>query len=254
MIAADLAAALDPVILAQQAGITPDPWQADVLRSASKRRLLLCCRQSGKSTTTAVLAVHRALYRPGALVLMLSPSLRQSGELFKKATAIYGDLGRPVPADSETALTLTLTNGSRIVSLPGTEATVRGFSGASLIIEDEASRVPDDLYAAVRPMLATSDGDLVLLSTPFGQRGHFYQSWENGGPAWERTMVTAHDCPRISESFLAEERQQLGDLAYRSEYMVEFCDTEMSAFSSEHILAALDDDLEPMWPAVQEVA
>src|SRR4051812_42299363 len=160
VIAADLAMALDPVVLAKRAGIEPDVWQADVLRSPSKRRLLLCCRQSGKSTTTAILGLHRALYRPGSLVLMLSPSLRQSGELFRKAISIYRDLGRPVQAQAETALTLTLTNGSRVVSLPGQDATIRGFSGASLIIEDEAARVDDPLYEAIRPMLATSDGDL----------------------------------------------------------------------------------------------
>jgi hypothetical protein len=237
VIATDLAAALDPVVLAERAGIIPDSWQADVLRSPSKRRLLLCCRQSGKSTTTAILGLHRALYRPGSLVLMLSPSLRQSGELFRKAIGIYRDLGRPVQAQSETALTLTLTNASRIVSLPGQDATIRGFSGASLIIEDEA----------IRPMLATSDGDLVLLSTPFGARGHFWQAWEDGGPVWERTRVDAYQCPRISDAFLTEERQQLGDLAFRSEYLVEFCDTEENVFSSEHIAAALDDTITPLW-------
>src|SRR3712207_2598818 len=101
-LASDLALALDPVALARRAGIEPDPWQADVLRSASPRQLLNCCRQSGKSTTVAVLAVHTALYDPGALVLLLSPTERQSSELFKKCTAIYRALGRPVPAESET--------------------------------------------------------------------------------------------------------------------------------------------------------
>jgi hypothetical protein len=249
VIAADLACALDPVVLAERAGVTPDPWQARVLRSPSKRRLLLCCRQSGKSTTTAILGLHRALYRPGSLVLMLSPSLRQSGELFRKAISIYRDLGRPVPAEAETALTLTLTNGSRVVSLPGQDATIRGFSGASLIIEDEAGRVDDLLYEAIRPMLATSDGDLVLLSTPFGQRGHFFEAWERGGDVWERTRVDAYQCPRISAAFLAEERQQLGDLAFRSEYLVEFCDALDSVFSSEHLAAALDDSVAPLWGA-----
>src|SRR5215203_6670706 len=119
VIAADLAAGLDPVVLAHRVGLEPDPWQADVLRSVAPRQLLNASRQSGKSTTVALLNVHTALYEPDSLCLMLSPSLRQSGELFKKAAGIYRDLGRPVPADSETALTLTLENGSRIVSLPG---------------------------------------------------------------------------------------------------------------------------------------
>ena len=75
----------DPVKLAAALGLVPDPWQSEVLRSDSRRLLLNCCRQSGKSTTTAILALHRALYAPESLILMVSPGLRQSGELFKKS-------------------------------------------------------------------------------------------------------------------------------------------------------------------------
>jgi hypothetical protein len=127
-LAGDLAAALDPVRLARRAGIEPDPWQARALRSGARRQILNCSRQSGKSTVTAVKALHKALYGPRSLTLLLSPTLRQSGELFKKVIGLYGDLGRPVPPESETALTLTLENGSRIVRLPGREGTVRGYS------------------------------------------------------------------------------------------------------------------------------
>src|SRR5205823_4257024 len=83
-LAVDLAMGLDPVALVTRAGMTPDPWQARVLRSTSRRLLLNASRQSGKITTTAGEAVHTALYAPGSLSLLLSPSLRQSGELFRK--------------------------------------------------------------------------------------------------------------------------------------------------------------------------
>ena len=125
-LATDLAYALDPVVLSQQAGLEPDPWQRDVLRSTAPRLLLNCSRQSGKSTVVAMLAVHTALYEPGSLVLLLSPTLRQSGELFKKCAGVYQALGRPVPSQSESALQLELENGNRIVSLPGKEGTIRG--------------------------------------------------------------------------------------------------------------------------------
>src|SRR5262245_49195352 len=115
-VADDLAAALDPVIMARQAGFEPDPWQRDVLRSTAPRVILNCSRQAGKSSVSAVLAAHTAVYNPGSLVLLLSPSLRQSGELFKKLAATYHGLDRPTSADSETALTLTLDSGSRIVA------------------------------------------------------------------------------------------------------------------------------------------
>ena len=164
----DLAMALDPARLMQACGLPPDPWQRDVLRSAAPRQLLLCCRQSGKSSTCACLALHRALYEPGALILLLSPSLRQSQELFRKVQSAYRVLGHPTPLQTESALRFEMGNGSRIIALPGTEPTVRGYSGVDLLVIDEASRVLDELYYSVRPMLAVSGGALVALSTPFG--------------------------------------------------------------------------------------
>ena len=194
----------------------------DVLRSGARRLLLNCSRQSGKSTATALLAVHDgALRLPASLVLLLSPTLRQSQELFKKALAIYRDLDRPVPPESETALTLTLENGSRIVSLPGKEQTIRGYSGVSLLAIDEAARVPTDLYLSVRPMLAVSGGRLVALSTPFGRRGWWADAW-HGPEAWERVAVPATACPRIDPAFLAEEERTLGPWWYRQEYLLQF--------------------------------
>ena len=136
-------------------GFTPDPWQTEVLRSDSKRILLNCSRQSGKSTVTAIMALHTGLYRPGSLILCLSPTLRQSGELFHNVSRFYG-VDPAVPSKSESALKLELENGSRIISLPGKEQNVRGYAGVTLLIVDEAARVPDDLYYAVRPMLAVS--------------------------------------------------------------------------------------------------
>src|SRR5215207_1931792 len=100
-LAEDLKLALDRVIFARRLGIDPDPWQDNLLRSASERVLLNCCRQSGKSTMTAVIALHRALYRPGSLILCLAPALRQSQELFSKMAAFYRDLERPVSPTAE---------------------------------------------------------------------------------------------------------------------------------------------------------
>ena len=246
-LAADLAAALDAVQLARQVGLEPDAWQAQVLRSRSLRLLLNCCRQSGKSTITAVLAMHTALYQAPALVLLLSPSLRQSVELFRKVLDAYEALGRPLPADAESVLRLELPNGSRLVALPGKEATIRGFSGVRLLIIDEASRVDDALYQACRPMLSVSGGRLVALSTPFGKRGFFFHEWTEGA-AWERVQITAEHCPRIPPEFLAEERRALPDAWYAQEYLCEFRETTDQVFAYEHVQAALSPDVAPLFP------
>src|SRR5215210_6023473 len=170
----DLRLALDRVSFAEELGIVPDSWQRDLLRSSSSRTLLNCSRQSGKSTMSAVVALHRALYHPGSLVLCLAPALRQSQELFGKIAGFYRDLGRPVAPQGERKLSLELENSSRIITLPGSEKTIRGFSGAALLLVDEASRVDDGLYYAVRPMLAVSGGSLMMLTTPYGKRGAFF--------------------------------------------------------------------------------
>jgi Terminase large subunit, T4likevirus-type, N-terminal len=235
-----------PTDVMTRAGLQPDEWQQQVLASSADQILLLCSRQAGKSTVAAALAVRAALLQPAALILVLSPSLRQSGELFRKVLSHFNALGRPVTVTGESALRIEFANGSRVVSLPGDEGTIRGFSGVTLLIIDEAARVMDDLYCAVRPMLAVSRGRLVALSTPFGQRGWFHEAWQSS-EEWERIRVTAEDCPRISVEFLESERQALGERWYRQEYMCSFEDTIDAVFSAEDIRAALSDDVRPLF-------
>ena len=250
-IAADFHRALDPAGIFTGAGMEADPWQAAVLRSAHPRQLLLCSRQSGKSTTVAALAVHSALYDPG-LVLLFAPAQRQSTELFKKVAGFYRSLsGVPDPL-TVTETRMELPNGSRIIALPGTEHTTRGFSAPRLIVVDEASRTEDALYGALRPMLATTStqhdqGRMVCLTTPWGRRGWFYEQWEHGGDVWQRTKVKAEDCPRIAPEWLADERKLIGDFIFRQEYQVEFVDTEEQLFPTELIEKAVRPAGGPLW-------
>jgi hypothetical protein len=246
----DLKLALDRVAFAEELGIVPDAWQKEFLRSSSDRVLLNCSRQSGKSTMSAVIALHRALYYPGSLVLCLAPALRQSQELFGKVADFYRELGRPVAPQGERKLSLELENGSRIITLPGSEKTIRGYSGAALLLVDEASRVDDGLYYAIRPMLAVSGGALVMLTTPYGKRGVFYEEWISGvGHEWERFEVPASQCPRIPEAFLMEEEESLPPFVYRQEYECSFEETEDQVFTIDLIDRAVTDEVEPLFSA-----
>jgi hypothetical protein len=237
----------DPARIFEEAGMTPDVWQRSLLLSPSQRMLLLCSRQAGKSQTAAALALKAALLEPPALVLLLSPTQRQSSELFRdKVMRLFAALGRPVSTAQESALSMSLVNGSRIVSLPGDEETIRGYSGVRLLVVDEASRVPDALYFAVRPMLAVSQGRLVCLSTPFGKRGFFFEEWHGSG-SWERVRITAEQCPRIPAAFLQEERRALGERWYRQEYECSFEETVDQVFSHADVMAAMTDDVRPLF-------
>jgi hypothetical protein len=237
----------DPVMLARRAGFEPDAWQQDILRSRAQQTIMLVTRQGGKSTVSSIRALHKAEYAPGSLVLLLAPSYRQSKELFRKVKDAYAAIPNPSPLASESALEMEFSNGARIVALPGKEETIRGFSGVALLIVDEAARVSDALYQSVRPMLAVSGGQIILLSTPFGKRGFFHQEWTEGGALWHRTKVTAHDCPRISREWLEQERKQIGDWWYRQEYLCEFVETVDQVFRYDDIMRALDADVQPLF-------
>jgi len=242
----------DAVLMANRAGIIPDAWQSDLLRSAARQMILLCSRQAGKSTVSSILAIHEAVYTPNSLILLLSPSLRQSQELFRKLQDVYNALDSVhLPqATEESALRMELSNGSRIIALPGKEATIRGFSGVSLLIIDEASRVEDALYQSVRPMLAVSGGRIILLSTPFGKRGFFHSEWVDG-QEWRKVKITANECPRIDREWLDRERQMIGDWWWLQEYMCEFVETHDQVFSYDDIAAALDSDIVPLFPKTE---
>lgn len=132
-------------------------------------------------------------------------------------------------------------------ALPGKQETIRGFSGVSLLVVDEAAQVRDELYQAVRPMLAVSGGSILLLSTPFGRRGFFHNEWVEGGSDWHRTKITAYDCPRISREWLNAERERIGDWWFKQEYLCEFVETIDQVFSYADIQRALDDNVQPLF-------
>lgn len=232
-----LAGAADPVRLAKQLQFEPDHWQRRVLRSTSKYLHLVCSRQVGKSTTTALAALHHALFRPGAVILIFSPTDRQSAELFLKISGFYRALGKPIDAPQETVHTLRLENDARILSLPASESGVRGFT-PSLILIDEAGFVPDGLFSAVSPMLAVSGGRLIAMGTPNGQRGFFYDA--SLSPRWEHVVVPATECPRISAEFLEAERERLGDTVFEQEYLCSFQASAGSAFRPDDIAAMFE--------------
>ncbi len=188
-------------------------------------------------------------------MLLLSPSLRQSSELFRKVKAGLAALGtETADLTTDNALSLETSAGSRIVSLPGKEGVIRGYSGVRLLVIDEAARVPDDLYRAVRPMLAVSGGRLIAMSTPFGTRGWWYEAWEHGGDAWERYEVPATLCPRIPPAFLAAERRDLPAWVYAQEYECKFEEAEDAVFTSAEVAAMLDPEAQPFFPTLAATA
>jgi hypothetical protein len=168
----------------------PDHRQEALLRCDAKQGILNCCRHWGKSTVAAIKAVHRAHFHPKSLVAVASPKERQSPGFLLKARNIVIAFGIQPRVDGHNRSSLSQPNGSRIVGLPGRESHIRGFPAVNLLIIDEASRVDDELYKTLRPMLTVADGDLWLLSTPWGKQGFFHDNWEHGGEGCANTCAS----------------------------------------------------------------
>lgn len=238
----------DASVFASRLGFVPDEWQAKLLRSDAKRIILGCCRQSGKSTVTSILATHTAMFVPGSLTLIASPSERQSAETLRKIRENFESLPDAPKFATDSVLKFETEQNSRVIALPLAIKNLRGFSQPDLVIVDEAAFVEDGLFHALSPMLAVNPkARLILLSTGNGKRGFFYEIWRNGNPKeWLKIEITADECPRISREFLANERATMPEFLFDQEYYCRFTDSQTQVFSSGDIERALDTEIEPI--------
>lgn len=220
-----------------------DEWQRCALTSTRQRIAIAASRQSGKSVCAALIALRTALYASNQLVLILSPSLRQSSYMFssKVVAAVRNLQDRdllPAQIESITATSISFSQGSKIVSLPDSESTIRGYSGVNLLVADESARISPELFVAVRPMLSVSQGRMIMVSTPWLREGDFYKAMQEES-GFETYSIPATEVPRISPDFLIDEEKALGPF-YASEYLCQWLDNTdgIAMFRYDDILAA----------------
>ena len=206
----------------------PDPWQKRLLRSRSKKIIVNVARQQGKSTTAAAKAVHRAVFWPGSLILIVAPAVPQAGELRRKIDEHLRNLKLETKTVADNKRELEFANGSRIIIVAADEDTVRSYT-AHMIIEDEAAMVADPVYEAMEPMLLVTGGQHILLGTPKGMRKHhFADIWHDihGKSEWDRYEVNAWQNPRVPREVLQalkDEKERLGRLWwFQQEYECSF--------------------------------
>jgi hypothetical protein len=236
----------DPILFARhQLGFTPDGVQATVLTSGAYRGLINCTRQWGKSTTMAIKALYEALTHDGNVVLVLCPSLRQAGNFYLKLRSFLRKLGMPHRKDGVNDYSVLLPNRASVVCLSDGCYT-RSFGNVCLLLLDEAAEVDDQAYYEIRPALATvgeQGGKIWMMSTPQGREGVFWHAWELEGDRWQRFSVSALDCPRISRTFLEEEREILGARLFSQEYLCQFIERPGCLFNREDIYRAIRPDV-----------
>lgn len=244
-LAGDLAASLDPVAFALRTGFDPERWQADLLRSPARRALALCARQVGKTTTTGIRVVHRSIFRPGSLSVIISPTQRQSNEMLLGVKGRFRAAANAPRFVRDSDTELALENGSRVLSLPGTEGTTRGYANVKLLVIDEAAKVDDEIFYAVLPMVA-SDGVIMALSTPAGQRGWFYDLHQDPMNGWERHKITVHESRQWDARRIAESRASMASFAFAADCECVFGDTDEQMFPTELVRRMVTPDVEPL--------
>lgn len=218
-------------------GDDPLEWQEGYLRE-TRDSVVLKGRQVGASTAGSVIAVRRAIYWPGSLVAIVSPSLKQSTEVKERSKSSLLALGVPLTKDS--ASLLELPNRSRIMSLPGSPKSVRGWS-ADLLIIDEAAFLDEETFVAARATTAATGGRTIVQSTPMGPYGSFYELWNTDDENWAKFRVKSSEVSSITPEFLERERATMTPEKYIQEYEADFVNPGLGLIQSDRLTQLTGD-------------
>lgn len=238
----DLATAADPAsLITRVTGNPPDPWQQQFFSAYDEFLLLLASRGVGKSTSVGVIAYKQAELRPKQTILLLAPSLRQSEECFRKVLDVRHAFGATHVALRSTMLLVELTNGSRIITAPATEKTIRGYR-ADLIVLDDAARIGDDEFGAIVPMLVDG-GRIIACTTPAGRRGWFYEAYREGRGRLIKARST--DLPPMTR-IVERDRRIMSPAQFRTEHLLEFQGSGDAFFDLNHIEQMFSPTIQPL--------
>jgi hypothetical protein len=221
-----------------------DGWQREV-EEYQGNIALRAGRQVGKSTIIARKAAKYAIRNSKKSVMIISATERQAYLLFSKVLYFLHDNYRAYikkGKDRPTKTEIKLSNGSIIRCLPtGIDGLgIRGYT-IDLLIADEAAFIPEEVWPAITPMLATTGGKIILLSTPFGRRGYFYERFNDEDfKTWHinsEDVAEQRDEPQrtFMLDFQEKEKKRLTKLQYAQEYLGEFVDELRQLFSDEVI-------------------
>jgi phage FluMu gp28-like protein len=217
----------------------PFPYQTALLQDPSKRIVACMGRQTGKTTTIALKAIYFAHTNKSVTVLITSPSLRQSMIMFERITSlVFSSLYLRGKITRATGTLIQFENRSKIIALPCSENMLRGYT-ANMIILDEASWIPEKVITQILfPMLTTTDGYAILLSTPWDKNHFFYRAFVN--PAYSVHRVKSSQCPLVTEQILEENRQNMTHDGYLMEYEAEFVEALNSYFPQALIRSSVE--------------
>lgn len=215
-------------------GIELDEWQKEYIKHEGNT-VVRAGRQSGKSYAESLRVALFALLNDKTSTLIIASVDRQSIELLEKVKSQIIGLAKNQIKGRPTFHKIELKNGSVIRAEPAgqTGYGLRGFT-VDKLVADEAHYIPEAVFVAVQPMLATTGGTIDLLSTPRGNVGFFYDCCKDKENYYEIHIISA-DCPRISKEFLDQQRKALTKLQYAQEYEAIFLDALQQFFTKDLI-------------------
>jgi len=228
-----------------------DEFQQEILTETENRILILAPRQTGKSTAVAVRVLHEAVHNDNAVILLASASGRQSGQIMEKARKMARKLDLEILPPPNKCDGFRLANGSEIISLPDSEETIRGFSAPRLIVVDEAAFASESVFKALEPMLTVSNGTMILLSTPNGQTGYFYEQWHAEPNPWKKIKGSLERCPRMKPEAIEAIRKSMAKEDFEQEFECKFIAPGGQFISRETFRKCLRDDLELFLPELE---
>jgi phage FluMu gp28-like protein len=241
----------DPVFFAEKFfGFKATDYQAKLLRDQSKRIVVRMSRQAGKTTTIAIRAIWFAITKPRTLTLIVSPSLRQSMIMMDRVQEFLARIPESLRKRiilKQQRTVVRFRNQSMIVALPNSPQLLRGYT-AHKVICDEAAFFRDDelvFYNVLYPMLATTDGWLIVLSTPWGKNSVFYRMCQD--PNFSKHIVSWRDVVKaglIKQDFIEEMRRQLPSERFQREFEAQFIEEANAYFPQDLIVSCIDSELE----------
>jgi hypothetical protein len=271
----------DPSIFSKwYLGIVPFHYQDQVLNDFSKRMIVCSSRQIGKTYVVAIKALHYAMFNPNKKVLVFSRNQNQSKKFLRQMRQIMyegmqhykhltdksntymneepqwmfpQDFSKTEPNNSSE---FSLTNGSTIMSLPATDS-ARGFTG-DLVIVDEAGHVPDEIFELViEPTVRFTGGTIILLSTPNGQKGFFYDIFDPSDKREEHEYTRYwwqwELCPNENIKKMTEERRKtLDPMRFSQEYEAQFTSDSNAFFQARKVKEAIDSELQVMYGDLEQ--
>jgi hypothetical protein len=238
---------IDPCVVFRRNGLTPDPWQTELLRAMPRMSLVCWGRQVGKTTCLAALALHRALYRPGSRVLLASFNHDKAKEMLGKAADLYAPWQTEVPLEAQTTEHLGFRNESRIDAIPARPIAARGPT-ARLVVLDEAAWTSYELFSTIFPTLMRTGGTLVAVSTPPERAtGWWWEAWTKSGEAtggeavgrlsdlWLRSFVPSTSSPYATPEHIDQARAIMAPEDYAREYECQFPSAQAGALGERAI-------------------